>query len=172
MRLFLGLDLPVELKQRLYYYLVPLQLSLKGWENWEDYHVTLKFIGEVGEEDQEEIIARLRKFTFYPFVLSLDQISFFNRRIMYMGLKPSKELLELKEHVDKAFSNWGEHQVKTFKPHITVKRWQRYEYASLERGVLHQLFSGGEFLVDRLILFKSEKIPPDRKYQIVEINKF
>jgi 2'-5' RNA ligase len=172
MRLFLGIDLPIELKERIHNYLLPLQESSKGWESLWDYHLTLKFIGEVDNENKEAIIKELKKFSFRPFLLSLDQVHFFNRRIMYMGLRPSQELEECKQSVSLAFSQWGEAQEKPFIPHITVKRWQRYEYESLVEGLRHRPFLGGAFLVDSLILFKSEKCFPDRKYQIVEIHKF
>ncbi|MFP5387469.1 MAG: RNA 2',3'-cyclic phosphodiesterase, partial [Bacteriovoracia bacterium] len=127
MRLFIGLEVPLHLKNHIHKFLLPMQVTGKGWENPHDYHQTLLFIGETPENEVNKIIERLDALEFHPFELKLSQFQFFNRRIMYLALHPSGDLIELKKTINDAFPEWGQEETKEFIPHITVKRWQRYE---------------------------------------------
>lgn len=166
MRLFLGIDIPEEIKTEIDHFLRPLQKSQKGWENPHDYHQTLLFIGETPDRVAEEIKLRLKQFSFAPFKLCLDKFYFFNRRIMYLGFKPSSELLKLKKLIDESFPEWVKPESKPFIPHITVKRWQRYEYDDLASGLATREFPSREFIVSSIVLFKSEKDQEDKKYHV------
>lgn len=172
MRLFLGIDIPLEIKAEIYQFLKPLQKSQKGWENPHDYHQTLLFIGETPEPIVEEIRLRLKKISFVPFALTLDKFYFLNRRIMYLGFKPSAELLKLKNLIDENFSNWLKPESKPFIPHITVKRWQRYEYDDLALGLSKRELPHREFIVSSIVLFKSEKDQEDKKYHVLYRKNF
>lgn len=167
MRLFIGIDLPSELKQELHQYLLPLQKSLKGWEDPHDYHQTLLFIGEATEEDCELIIGRLKDFKYRPFTLKPDKIQFFPRRVMFLSFEHSPELLELKNKVEELFPEWVRPHSKPFIPHVTVKRFQRYEHADLVRGLANNAFQNNGFPVQELCLFKSEKDSLNRKYHVI-----
>lgn len=172
MRLFLGVDLPPQIKTHIADFLRPLQDTPKGWENPHDYHQTLLFIGEASTEDAEFIKERLKNFSFHPFKLRTGEFQFFNRRIMYLGLNESSELQELKKLVDEAFPEWVRPEEKPFVPHITVKRWQRYEYAHLKRGLEERKFKPEYFEVMGLSLFKSEKDSLNRKYHVITTKYF
>lgn len=168
MRLFLGIEIPPDIKNKIHHFLGPLQKSSKGWEHPHDYHQTLLFIGESSEEDFVMISQRLKQVSFHPFELSFDQFQFFNRRIMYLGLKPSADLLELKKLVNEVFPEWVKPESKPFIPHITVKRWQRYEYNELSEGLFSREFVCPGFVVTGIALFKSEKDKGNQKYHIIE----
>lgn len=172
MRLFLGIDIPVEIKTEIDHFLRPLQKSQKGWENPHDYHQTLLFIGETPETVLEEIKLRLKQFSFVPFSLTLDKFYFFNRRIMYLGFRPSAELFKLKNLVDESFSEWVKPESKPFIPHITVKRWQRYEYDDLALGLSTRELPHRDFIVSSIVLFKSEKDQEDKKYHALYRKNF
>lgn len=167
MRLFIGIDIPEIVKRDIHDYLSSIRTSLKGWENPHDYHQTLLFIGEANETELSNIKMRLSKFHFVPFSLSTSSFEFFNRRIMYLGLKQSRELLKLKEALDVIFPEWIKTETKPFIPHITVKRWQRYEYNDLSEGLSRKVFKGTCFRVDSVCLFKSEKDKLNRKYHVI-----
>lgn len=172
MRVFIGLDLPIDVKNRIYEHLLPLQKSPKGWELPHDYHQTLLFIGEASPEDVESITQRLNTFSFNAFTLTLSHFKFFNRRIMYLSLTDSPELLLLKQQVDLLFPEYQDPHAKPFLPHITVKRWQRYEYDELKNGLDARDFKPESFLVNKLCLYKSEKDNLNRKYHILFSKEF
>lgn len=146
MRLFLGIDLPWELKKQIHDYLLPMQLSPKGWEHPHDYHQTLLFIGEVSDEDVDEIQSRLTEIVFSEFILTTSEFRFFPRRIMYLSFRPSHELMRLKQLVDMTFPEWGNRSEKPFPP--------------------------CSFTVSELCLYKSEKDSENRKYHIIGRKNF
>ena len=167
MRLFLGIDLPQEIKKSVHEYLVPLQKSSKGWENPHDYHQTLLFIGETSLETIDIIRKRLQMIKIDPFEVETNGLHFFNRRIMYLGFKPSLELLKLKNLVEAHYPEWLRKEAKEFIPHVTVKRWQRYEFDDLAKGIENPM-RNLTFTVNHIALFKSEKDSHNNKYHIVE----
>jgi 2'-5' RNA ligase len=54
MRLFLGIDVPSEIKAFLTDAYAPIQFSTKGWELPHDYHLTLLFIGETNQATERQ----------------------------------------------------------------------------------------------------------------------
>ena len=172
MRLFLGLDIPELIKEKIAQYLEPLRLTNKGWENPLDYHQTLLFIGEASPEELDTISNRLNEFNFYPFELTFDGFHFFSRRIMYLGFRPSVDLMLLKKKIDQDFSFWVKPESKPFIPHVTVKRWQRYEYDKLESGIKQRRLDSISMIVTGLSLYKSEKDSFNQKYHILKNKLF
>lgn len=167
MRLFIGIELPEKIKRKLEQQLLPLQVNPKGWVMTHDYHITLLFIGAAQQESVPEVLNRLREITFSPFKIELTGIHFFGRRIMYVKCRPSLEIIHLKKNVESKFPEFVRDESKPFVPHVTIKRWQRYEYDELEQMILENPFKELEFEVSSLALFKSEKDSELRKYHIV-----
>lgn len=162
MRLFLGIQVPTEIKDYLADSYRPIQFSPKGWELPHDYHLTLLFIGETNQSN--EIIQRMQKIKFAPFELILGGLEFFSRRILYQSFYPSPELQKLRFIIENEFSEWVNPKAKPFKPHITVKRYQRYEYEQLRTLIERHPFENNSFEVRQLTLFKSEKNQEFQKY--------
>ena len=151
----------------------PTHTSVKGWENAHDYHMTLLFIGDTPEDKLEGIIQRLRQIHFSPLTLTFKTFVFFPRRVFYLSCEPSQELLNLKSMIESIYSEYVRVETKKFTPHITIKRFQRYEYDELRMKVLKNPFEGKKIVVDHLALFKSEKDSDNHKYHVLErINCF
>lgn len=167
MRLFLGLELPLDVKEEIALHLRPLQKSIKGWENPHDYHQTLLFIGESSEEELASIKERMDQINFNTFKLTTYNFDFFSRRIMYLSFYPSPELNKLKDEVDSLYSEWVKPGSKPYIPHVTVKRWQRYEYDELEKGLEAKALPEITFEIKSLSLFKSEKDQGNNKYHVI-----
>ena len=72
MRLFVGIDLPWEIRERL----AGLSTGLPGarWVPTENLHMTLRFIGEVGPNEAEDIDAALLALRGRKFELSVSGI--------------------------------------------------------------------------------------------------
>ncbi|HXH30843.1 MAG TPA: RNA 2',3'-cyclic phosphodiesterase [Bacteriovoracaceae bacterium] len=167
MRLFIGIEIPLEVRQAVHDFLVPMQTSPKGWERLHDYHQTLLFIGEVESESLTVVQERLRAIQITPFELQTSGFRFFNRRIMYLGFQSSRELTVLKTEVDTRFSEWINPRSKPFTPHVTVKRWQRYEHDHLVEGINSRTFPSISFTVNGISLFKAEKDSEGNKYHVM-----
>jgi 2'-5' RNA ligase len=171
MRLFIGLDLPADVKTHIHQYLLPMQKSPKGWEHPHDYHQTLLFIGETTPTEQAAVEEKFDLIQFHPFVLTPDKFLFFNRRIMFLSFKESPELTELKNLIESRFPEWLRPESKPFIPHVTVKRWQRYEYEDLTSG-LNRIHNIPPFWVNQVSLFKSLKDEENRKYHVIKTKRF
>lgn len=172
MRLFLGINLSKEIKESIHRYLLPLQSSPKGWENPHDYHQTLLFIGEVDEKSASDILARMELIKTRPFSIKTAGIRFFNRRIMFLNLRESEELKTLKDRINALFPEWAKLETKSFLPHITIKRWQRYEYDSLKKSLDLNPVPDWDIEVKGLSLFKSEKNHLNEKYHEIKFVSF
>lgn len=174
MRLFIGIDLPSEIKSKIADSFQSVQdvLGAKGWENPHDYHQTLLFIGETAEEVIPSITNRLDEINFAPFEMQVRGVSFFNRRIMFVDFYPSVELLELKKAVDLKFPEYLRPNEKEFIPHMTIKRWQRYEFDRLNEEVFKRPLPSIFFPVNALSLFKSERDEHNLKYHVIHQSKF
>jgi len=172
MRLFLGLEISEGIKKQIESYLVSIKSSDKGWENPLDYHLTLLFIGECEESERDSIIERMDNIQFEKFALKTNGFHFFNRRVLYLGFEDSSKLMVLKKTVNLFFPEWAQYESKTFVPHITVKRWQRYEFNDLSQRLEDYNFKDVEILVTNLSLFKSEKDQSQNKYHIIYKREF
>lgn len=172
MRLFIGIDLPDNIKSRIAETLHPLQLSSKGWEHPHDYHQTLLFIGETEDGKVEELKRRMDEIHFHPFILTTNGISFFNRRIMYVDFLPSEDLIRLKQKINSCFPEYLRPDEKMFVPHVTVKRWQRYEYDQLSEGILKNSLPVLTFKAMSLCLFQSRRDENNLKYHVIHQTSF
>lgn len=172
MKLFLGIEIPDELKQKIFQFVKSIQITSKGWEQPHDYHLTLLFFGETSEEDLIKIKIRLDQFIYKSFEFQTASFEFFNRRILFLGFAPSNELLELKKIIDQTFPEWMRPNEKPFIPHLTVKRWQRYEFNYLEKEMSARIFHPVKFKVSALVLFKSQIDSENNKYHIIHRIKF
>lgn len=168
MRLFLGIEVPDDIKFSIYSSLEPIRSTAKGWENPADYHLTLLFIGEVTSAVCDEIQQRMMNIEVRPFELTYEELRFFNRRVLYLSFTPSQELTHLKDQVENAFSEYLTPHRKPFISHLTIKRWQRYEYKELHDGIEKHPLEKKTFKVKRLALFKSEKDEFNQKYHVIK----
>jgi len=163
MKLFIGIEIPAVIKKHIADFVQPLQLISKGWENSNDYHLTLFFFGETSNDVMDEILNRLASINFKPFEIELSTFEFFPRRVLFLAFRSSLELIELEKQIATIFSEWIKPEAKAFVPHITVKRWQRYEFNFLETGIQSRSFVPLKFKVTGLALFKSEKDSQNNK---------
>lgn len=125
MRCFIAVDLPdearaalSEARQRLKD--VPAKLSLAR-----DFHLTMKFLGEITPAKMEAVKSRLANVKFKAFAARLSKVGFFASgrvvRVVWAGIEPQDEFIELQQLIDEALE--GEFpKEKNFKPHLTLAR--------------------------------------------------
>lgn len=160
--------MPAEIKKSLALSLSPIKTQSKGWENPLDYHLTLLFIGDTLDAKVESIKSRLDQISFKPFKLTTGKLDFFPRRVLYLSFAPSLPLMQLREQIAQMYPEYLKPTDKPFTPHLTIKRWQRYEYDELRRNILAHPLVPREFEVNYVALYKSEKDLNGQKYQVIQ----
>jgi 2'-5' RNA ligase len=85
LKLFIGIEIPNEIKGYIANSIGPLKVSMKGWENPEDYHLTLMFLGETKNELLDGIMKRLNTILFQSFEVELDSFNLFFAQNFILG---------------------------------------------------------------------------------------
>lgn len=160
MRLFVGLDLPWDTRVRL------ANLAGSGvpgakWVPIENYHLTLRFIGEVppfrAEEVDEALLAlRARRFAF-----ELSGVGTFAKggreTTLWVGVTKNPQLDHLAGKVETAMQRAGlEPERRRFTPHVTLARLDNAPPDKLAAFMqAHNLFRDGPIEVGHFTLFSS-----------------
>lgn len=149
LRLFVALQLPQEVRARL----TGLMGGVPGarWQTDDQLHLTLRFIGEVHEDQAEDIDSALQQVRLAPFDVAVQGVGLFGTlkkpRILWAGLSPADPLVQLNQKIEGALGRAGVPPAeRKYMPHITLARF---------KGPVHRL---DRFLSDYGDLF----IPPWR----------
>ena len=128
MRLFIAIDLPDEIKKELWYLALHLghQAEQARVVPFENYHLTLLFIGETRRVDEvREAFHRLRV-PEKPVDFVLEGIGSFKQqrgRTWWVGVRANEVLAELAEELGALYRSAGfPLETRAFKPHITLAR--------------------------------------------------
>ena len=135
MRLFVALDLPEAVRHALAELIANLKPKSQGarWVQPENLHITLKFIGHVGNEKLSPIQSALSSIhTAQPIELRFRGIGFFPNerrpRAFWCGVAGSPNLAELAADIDRALVPLGiEAETRPFTPHLTLARFKSDE---------------------------------------------
>jgi 2'-5' RNA ligase len=157
-RLFTGLELPAEIGQSL----SMLRGGLPGarWVDPENYHLTLRFIGDIDDVMAHEIAYMLGQVRRKSFALRLDGLTSFGGRkprAVVASLAPAPEVMELQAEHERLMRRVGlEPEGRKYTPHVTLARLR--DTSSLR--VADYLTSRGAyrsmpFEVSRFVLFSS-----------------
>ena len=160
MRLFVGLDLPWSLRERL----ALLAGGVPGarWVPAGNYHITLRFIGEVAAHQAEEIDHALAALRARQFALVLAGVGTFSRAgretTLWVGVERSPQLDLLQSKIETALQRAGrEPERRRFVPHLTLARLDNAAPAKLAAFVqAHNLFRAGPVPVAHFTLFSSQ----------------
>src|ERR1700759_4925790 len=157
-RLFTGLEIPAEIGQTL----SGLGGGLPGprWIDPENYHVTLRFIGDIDGMYANEIASMLFRVNRKPFEVKLQGLSSCaarNPRAVLPPARPSRPLIELQAELERMMQRMGlDPEGRKFTPHVTLARLHDAssqdvaDYLSV-RGY----FPSKVFTADRFVLFSS-----------------
>jgi RNA 2',3'-cyclic 3'-phosphodiesterase len=160
MRLFVGIDLPWDLRRRV------SMLSGAGipgarWVPAENYHVTLRFIGEAPRHRAEEIDLALAAVKVEGFSLSLAGVGTFAKggrsNALWVGVERNPQLDRLQSKIETALQRCGlEPERRRFQPHLTLARLDGPPEARLAGFVqAHNLFRIEPVSVEHFTLFRS-----------------
>ena len=155
LRLFVGIALPPELKLRLS--LICSGVPGARWVDPGNYHLTLRFIGEVDEGVASDIDAVLVQLRAKRFELALAGVGRFGDRMLWAGVDKNPALLHLRDKVESALVRLGlEPETRRYAPHITLARLRNASEAKLQAFIEeHALFRSDPFRVERFSLVAS-----------------
>jgi RNA 2',3'-cyclic 3'-phosphodiesterase len=160
MRLFVAIDLPWELRQRL------AMLSGAGipgakWVPPENYHITLRFIGEMPAYRAEEIDHALTALKARSFDLALAGVGTFAKSgrstTLWVGVERNERLDHLQSKIETALQRIGlEPERRRFAPHVSLARLDNAVEAKLAAFVqANNLFRAQPVTVEHFTLFSS-----------------
>jgi len=126
-RLFVAFGLPQTLRDSLA--LTQGGLESARWIDPSDYHVTLRFIGDVDNAEADRLAGALEMVEAEPFTARTETYGSFGGdkpRIAHLGLHADPALVDLQQKVEFACRAAGfEVESRKFVPHITIARLRR-----------------------------------------------
>ena len=178
LRLFVAVDMPDEVKE-------PLAGAIQLWRDrlgtgrWvpsENWHVTLKFLGRTWPRLVPmvtsvggEVAAGAD-----PFPVTLSGLGVFpgpgRARVLWAGLDDREErMVELAAALDAGLAKEFPPEKRAFTPHLTVARFNppvpMREHAE---ALAATEVTAPEFVVDRLVLYRSHLSPRGARYEALE----
>ena len=160
-RLFVGLELPRMTRERL----ALLGGGVPGarWVPKENFHLTLRFVGEVPPYRAEEIDHALSGVGATAFPLSLAGVGTFSKGgravALWAGVERSPALDHLQAKVESALRRAGEEsERRRFTPHVTLARLGDGVPEAKLAGFVqaHNLLRTPPFVVEHFTLFSSQ----------------
>lgn len=122
LRLFLAIPIPPAVADRL----LTLKTDVPGssWRTEEQFHLTLRFIGEVDEATARDIDTEVGRISAAPFEIALEGVGSFGGRepsALWAGVAASLALMQLASSCEAAIRNAGlPPEARRYKPHVTV----------------------------------------------------
>ena len=161
MRLFVGIDLPWDLRHRIAA-LTTAGIQGTRWVPPENYHLTLRFIGEVPPHRAEEVDLALATLRGKGLELTLAGVGTFSKggraTALWVGAERNQRLEHLQSKIETALQRVGlEPERRRFQPHVTLARLDNAPEAKLAAFVqAHNLFRSEPFQVEHFTLFSSQ----------------
>ncbi len=168
MRLFVALNFN-ELKD--YFFELQKQIPEKDAKLTfpKDFHLTLKFLGEVNEDRIDEIKQKLGEINVEPFETEIDGIGFFNENFLRnVWVKAdSGNLYELQKKIDQALPEFK--NSNRFQAHITLSRvkWCKNKKEFVEK-VRQIKTEEKKVRISGFELVKSTLAPEGPVYEVLE----
>ena len=170
-RLFTALEIPRDAALSLSL----LRGGLPGarWIDVENYHLTLRFIGDVEGHVADEIANALDRVRRPSFTLTLSGVGAFGSKkphSIYAGVAPSPDLVALQAEIERICQRLGlPAETRKFVPHVTLARLRN----ASDGDVAHYLsgrgnFSTLPFRVGRFVLMSSRESVGGGPYVVEE----
>ncbi|HEX3971443.1 MAG TPA: RNA 2',3'-cyclic phosphodiesterase [Stellaceae bacterium] len=155
LRLFVGIDLPPELKLSLS--LIATGLPGAKWVDAGNYHLTLRFIGEIDEGQAEDVDAALSQIRTPRFDVALATVGHFGLRQLWVGVERNDALQHLHDKIESALSRLGfPAEERRYTPHVSLARLKGTSESRLQAYLSeHALYRAAPFRADHFSLIAS-----------------
>jgi 2'-5' RNA ligase len=180
MRTFIAIDIGEEvaaniggLQNEICGYLDPKQDGIK-WVDPELIHLTLKFLGEVDDDQIAKIctVAERVAAGFDRFSVEVEKVSSFGRppRVLWIGMKEGDLMCRLQADIDARLAQMGfEIDEKKFVPHLTLCRVKDFGVGKELKRIIPGFkgFSAGKINVKSISVYKSELTKTGPQYTLL-----
>jgi 2'-5' RNA ligase len=170
-RLFTALEVPSDIA----FSLSLLRGGLPGarWVDPENYHITLRFIGDIDQPTADEIIGALTQVDRPRFDLSLESLDALGSRkaqAIVASVKRSSALSELQAEHERIIQRIGlEPERRRYRPHVTIARMKGASEADIASYLaLRGNFRTPSFPVGRFVLLSSRASKGGGPYLVEE----
>lgn len=175
MRLFIGLELPREIKASL----LGLRPSAPGvrWHTAGQLHLTLRFIGEVERDKLDIVKASMAGLPVSAFDLAVRGLGYFGSearpRVLWAGVDPETPLVCLHDELNERLASVGAGiEGDAYRPHVTLARLGG-KAGGVDGPVgevlrNHRDFATPTFPVEWISLFLSTPVPGGVHYSVLE----
>jgi RNA 2',3'-cyclic 3'-phosphodiesterase len=156
-RLFTALEIPSDIGQSM----AQLRGGLPGarWVDPENYHLTLRFIGDIDDALAEEIADLLGQVERPAFNLRIDGLDSFGGnkpRAVVAAISPVAQLVELQAEHERIMQRVGLQPERKYKPHVTLARLRDTSSRQVADFLsVRQPFRPPPFSVSRFVLYSS-----------------
>jgi 2'-5' RNA ligase len=175
-RLFAGIDIPEDIGEAL----MDAQDGLPGaaWRDQESFHITLRFFGDIREDQAQDVDSALSVVTSPPFALQLQGVGHFGEgeRIdnVWAGVADEPLLTQLAGRCEAAARQAGlKPETRAFKPHLTLAYLKRPEPSKVAAWIqANNLLKSPPFAIDRFGLYSSHMTKDSSVYQLERMYRF
>ena len=174
-RLFTGLEIPAEIATELS--LLRGGLAGARWIEPEDYHLTLRFIGDIGRELANDIAEALASIESQPLRITLERLAVFGSdrpRALIARASDNALLATLQGEHERLVRRLGAPaDARKFTPHVTLARLRGVSAAAVgayieTRGDMRPL----TFAARRFVLYSSRESTGGGPYRIEAVYPF
>ena len=158
-RLFTGVEIPADVAQDL----AIMKGGIEGarWIDPDNYHLTLRFVGDIPDRMADELTAELQRVVAMPaFSLTLVGMGFFGTRkphSLHVKVAESPDLRRLQAMHERVCQSVGlPPEQRKFVPHVTIARLRGVLPRQVQGYVsAHNLYRSRVFDVSRFVLFSA-----------------
>ncbi len=159
-RLFTALEIPGALTLRLE--MLRGRLAGARWITAENYHLTLRFIGDVEAPDADDFVEALSQVWVEPFSLKLSGVGSFGGRkprALWVGVEDSEPLMRLQRAHERAARQAGlPPETRNFSPHVTLARLRGAEPGAVANYLAAVgAFEASAFAVEEFVLMSARE---------------
>jgi 2'-5' RNA ligase len=158
LRLFVGIEFPPELKLRLS--LLCSGIAGARWVDPGNFHLTLRFIGEIDEGTAADVDEALLRLKAAPFSVQLAGVGVFGGdklRQLWVGVGREPALISLQSKIELALIRIGlPPEPRKYVPHVTLARLRAPRHGELQEFLAaHAQFRAEPLPVDSFSLIAS-----------------
>lgn len=169
-RLFIALELPDAVKRQLSL----LRGGIEGarWQTEEQYHLTIRFIGQVTPPLADDLMAVLPTLDAPAFSLGLKGTGIFGSaampRLLWAGVDDTAPLHHLHQKTDRLLERIGiAPESRKYNPHVTLARFSHGAQRVALWLTTHQHLMSERFAIDHVALYESHLGHEAARYQVI-----
>ena len=178
MRCFVGIPLPESYQEGLLTIVQNWQKKLHSKISWTkkgNWHMTLFFLGQISEDNVEQVKEKLKEVSMNSFSLQARGGGFFppgkQPRVLWVGLETGhQECIQLAEKIENNLHDLGfESDKKSFRPHLTLGRVKQNRKDNWSEFIDYLTKIDWPLAtIDSFNLWKSDLTPQGPIYSVIE----